>query len=247
LSSTLTPALTAVVTDLEHSGPQLACAWQTTLYHDDHTHPGPVDDNCTSSTIITPIGCDGPTYFYEVSLTVTDAAGLSGEDHAYLYPDCMPAVVCAGDGSGTACPCGNTGATGHGCENSFATGGGRLLATGSARLGNDSLLLSASALPATASALFFQGDTLVGNGNGNVFGDGLRCSGGVIVRLAQRQSVAGACSLGAPVGDAPLSAAAGLPVEGGVRYYQAWYRNAAAFCTSSTFNLTNALRITWIP
>ncbi len=26
-----------------------------------------------------------------------------------------------------------------------------------------------------------------------------------------------------------------------------WYRNAAAFCTPSTFNLTNGLSITWVP
>jgi hypothetical protein len=27
--------------------------------------------------------------------------------------------------------------------------------------------------------------------------------------------------------------------------YQLWYRNAAAFCTPSTFNLTNGLDVTW--
>jgi hypothetical protein len=33
----------------------------------------------------------------------------------------------------------------------------------------------------------------------------------------------------------------------GVRTYQAWYRNAAAFCTASTFNLTNGVQLTWGP
>jgi hypothetical protein len=33
----------------------------------------------------------------------------------------------------------------------------------------------------------------------------------------------------------------------GVRTYQVWYRNAASFCTSSTFNLTNGLSIQWEP
>jgi hypothetical protein len=32
-----------------------------------------------------------------------------------------------------------------------------------------------------------------------------------------------------------------------VRSYQAWYRNAAAFCTPSTFNLTNGYSVTWAP
>jgi hypothetical protein len=25
-----------------------------------------------------------------------------------------------------------------------------------------------------------------------------------------------------------------------------WYRNAAVFCTASTFNLSNGLQVTWI-
>jgi hypothetical protein len=31
----------------------------------------------------------------------------------------------------------------------------------------------------------------------------------------------------------------------GTRYYQTWYRNAAAFCTVATFNLTNGVQIDW--
>jgi hypothetical protein len=42
-----------------------------------------------------------------------------------------------------------------------------------------------------------------------------------------------------------LSVSGGVPFEGGMRTYQAWYRNAAAFCTSSTFNLSNGLLIDW--
>jgi hypothetical protein len=32
-----------------------------------------------------------------------------------------------------------------------------------------------------------------------------------------------------------------------VRNYQAWYRNAAVFCSPSTFNLTNGYQVTWAP
>jgi hypothetical protein len=31
----------------------------------------------------------------------------------------------------------------------------------------------------------------------------------------------------------------------GSRTYQAWYRNAAAYCTPATFNLTNGYAIEW--
>jgi hypothetical protein len=33
----------------------------------------------------------------------------------------------------------------------------------------------------------------------------------------------------------------------GTREYQVWYRNAASFCTASTFNLTNGLQLNWAP
>jgi len=33
----------------------------------------------------------------------------------------------------------------------------------------------------------------------------------------------------------------------GARFYQAWLRNAAAFCTSQTFNLTNGVEVQWTP
>ena len=39
----------------------------------------------------------------------------------------------------------------------------------------------------------------------------------------------------------------GMDSAGDVREYQAWFRNAAAFCTVSTFNLTNGLSLTWAP
>ncbi|MFT2008582.1 PQQ-dependent sugar dehydrogenase [Pontibacter sp. 13R65] len=80
--------LTATVTDREHSGSQLQYAWQTILHHNQHTHPEPIDNKPTTTTTISPIGCDGETYFYRISLKVTDAGGLSGEDHVDLYPDC---------------------------------------------------------------------------------------------------------------------------------------------------------------
>jgi hypothetical protein len=31
-----------------------------------------------------------------------------------------------------------------------------------------------------------------------------------------------------------------------VRRYQVWYRNAAAFCTPDTYNLTNGFEVTWL-
>jgi hypothetical protein len=72
------------------------------------------------------------------------------------------------------------------------------------------------------------------------------CASGAVRRLGVVDVQAGAASLGASTGTAN-SVAGALPALGGVRIYQAWYRNSAPFCTSASFNFTNGLRVTWIP
>ena len=158
-----------------------------------------------------------------------------------------PGVVyaCFGDGSGTACPCGNASAVGAkaGCLNSLGTGG-TLRASGAARLSADTFTLLGTQM-ANSSALYFQGTLVAGAGLGTVFGDGLRCAGGTVIRLGTKTNALGASSYPA-AGDVPVSIK-GLAVAGGTRVYQVWYRNAAAFCSASTFNLTNAAQTTWAP
>jgi hypothetical protein len=79
---------------------------------------------------------------------------------------------------------------------------------------------------------------------GVVFGDGLRCAAGTITRLATKPVLGGSATY--PTGSDPSVSVRGLlPPSGGTRHYQVWYRNAAAFCTPSTFNLTNGLTVTW--
>jgi len=155
-------------------------------------------------------------------------------------------TFCSGDGSVTPCPCANAGAPGRGCENSATTGGAGLSATGRALLSADTWQLSVVGMPDTASYLLFQGTATIGGGSGAVFGDGLRCAGGAVLRLTTRFAVNGAATY-PEAGDAPVSVRGALPPAGGERTYQAWYRNAAAYCSPETFNLSNGLRVTWIP
>jgi hypothetical protein len=143
------------------------------------------------------------------------------------------------------CPCGNFGAQGHGCANSVNVAGAQLTATGTASLTNDTMRLDASGMPATASCLFFQGSDPM-NSVGTPFGDGRKCVGGTIVRFPLKGCVNGAASF-PEAGEPALSAAGYLPAIGGTRYYQAWYRDPAAYCTSATFNLSNAIEIDWLP
>lgn len=80
--------LQASVSDAEHGPAQLTYAWRTTLHHNTHMHPEPVDNAPVSSTVISGVGCDNDSYHYTVALTVTDAGGLSTTVQRRLDPRC---------------------------------------------------------------------------------------------------------------------------------------------------------------
>jgi hypothetical protein len=143
-------------------------------------------------------------------------------------------------GTASSCPCGNGGGMSAGCENSFSTGGGKLEGSGTPQISADTVVLNATQLPSGTTALFFQGATAL---SGIAFGDGLRCAGGTTIRLGTKVANGGACSY--PGAGDPSVSVKGQITSLGTRYYQTWYRNAAAFCTASTFNLTNGLSILW--
>jgi hypothetical protein len=124
--------------------------------------------------------------------------GVSIDSHPALFVFEIPIVLtgtgfCFGDGSGTACPCANAGALGNGCASSVNASGAHLQAVGTASLANDTLVMTGTNMP-NSSALYFQGTTQVGAGLGAVFGDGLRCAGGSVIRLKTKTNVAGESS-----------------------------------------------------
>ena len=162
------------------------------------------------------------------------------------YPAPVVTTFCYGDAFSGPCPCGNSSTLGgeEGCASSLGLGG-KLRWSGAARIANDSFALLATQLP-NSTALYFQGTTQAGAGLGTAFGDGLRCAGGTVVRLGTKTNVAGASQY-PEAGDQSVSAKGGVALPGSVRTYQVWYRNAAAFCTASTFNLTNGYQINWQP
>jgi hypothetical protein len=218
---------------------------------------GDIDLVCEGAALLSNLG-DGtfapPQHFslfpFPVSITTADLDGDGDFDvvaanfttnTVTMLRNCGTSGVsfCAGDGSGTSCPCGNNSSpgSGAGCLNSLGSGG-ELSATGSATLAHDELVLMGSQMPNWV-ALFFQGTIAVNAGAGAVFGDGLRCAGGTVIRLAATTAAM-----------YPTTGAASVSVRGGVmtagtRVYQVLYRNVAAFCTPDTFNLTNGLRVSW--
>jgi hypothetical protein len=154
-------------------------------------------------------------------------------------------VVCSGDGSGTACPCGNASPAGNGegCLSSLALGG-KLRASGAARISADGLVLLATQVP-DGPGLYFQGTSVMNAGAGLAFGDGLLCAGGTIVRLGVVFASGSASSYPRPLIDPKISLQ-GAPAPGDSRTYQMWYRDAdVSFCSSAVFNLTNAVMLTW--
>ena len=170
-----------------------------------------------------------------------------------LRADCSAknsvSAFCFGDGTGFPCPCGNSGMAGRGCENSASTGGGLLSASGSASVGTDTLVITASFLRSSALGVLFQS---TGADTGHVFGDGVSCLQGTVKRLYKKNAVGGVIVM--PSGTDPsvtaASAAKGDPLSAGsVRHLGLAYRDPAAFCNPppATFNGTNMLRVVWGP
>jgi hypothetical protein len=181
-----------------------------------------------------------------LTIQVEGVGGSSGSVNGFqlVFGGGPTSTFCFGDGSGTACPCGNSGATGNGCASSVNAAGAHLGTLGSPSIANDTLLLNGTGMP-DSSALYFQGTAQSGLGAGVPFGDGLRCVAGTVVRLGTKTNVAGS-SVYPSGGDQSVSVRGGC-VAGDVRFYQVWYRNAANFCTVSTFNLSNGVQVTWQP
>ncbi len=182
-----------------------------------------------------------------IVITVTVSSGFSTINGFQIKKNGAPPssfmAACFGDGTGTGCPCGNTGAAGNGCASSVNGAGANLAGTGTSSIANDTLSLNGSGMP-NSSALYFQGTTLISSGAGSTFGDGLRCAGGAVIRLGTKTNVGGSSSY--PGGSTPISIK-GANTAGNTRTYQCWYRNAAAFCNPETFNLTNGGSVVWTP
>jgi CHRD domain len=163
-----------------------------------------------------------------------------------VFAPALGTAMCFGDGTGGACPCGNNGAAGHGCENSSTTGGSLLAASG--HVSPDNVVLIATGEKPTALSIFIQGNSTVPP---TVFGDGLRCING-LKRLQTKNATGGAVAYpeGAEPSITTRAAALGQPNNpGDVRGYQVYYRDPdLTFCASppgNTFNISNVVQLTW--
>ena len=217
------------------------------------TGPGPIvlaEFTCMAldpaSNLGITLGPTTPSSFGGLAPGYAECGTLALFPFADAYPG--PAIVdvmnagtfCFCDGSGTIAPCGNHGAAGNGCGNSFSAAGANLYADGNPSVGASTLVLHGEGIPPHKPGLFFQGTNQVNGGSGIVFGDGLRCAGGSVSRL--QTIVFDGSGLGATTLD--LAARGGV-VGGDVRYYQLYYRDPVGSPCGSPFNTSNGLKITW--
>ncbi len=254
LDITLTSAAGSIVQVTSDNGAGSDNVFNGTLFDGDVLDP--VTDHVYTTGVVVPLLAPEGSFDFFVgenpngnwTLTVNDDANLDGGTvvrwDLTLRTCAAVTSFCFGDGSGTACPCANAGAAGNGCASSVNANGANLTATGTASIGNDTVVLLGSGMP-NSSALYFQGTSQLNGGLGNVFGDGLRCAGGSIIRLGTKANQSGASQY--PSGADPSVSVRGNDSAGDVRTYQIWYRNAAAFCTAATFNLSNGIQLTWLP
>jgi Tol biopolymer transport system component len=198
------------------------------------------------------MSADGRFVAFQSAASNLVAGDTNGWDDVFLRDrgDASAFVpFCFGDGTGAGCPCGNSGLLHHGCENSAGTGGARLVATGIARLSGDTVFFDSSGELPSALSIFLQGTLTVAPVD---FGDGLRCTGGVLKRLYVKNASGGTAS--APQGGDPSVSARSstlgdqLPL-GCTRIYQVYYRDSNPnFCpgpSGSTFNVSNAVALAW--
>jgi Tol biopolymer transport system component len=151
-----------------------------------------------------------------------------------------------------ACPCANApSGSGRGCNNSSATGGASISASGIAYLTSDTLVFTTSGEKPSATSIVLQGNEL--NSSGAVFGQGVRCATGALKRLYTKTASAGSITApniggGDPTVSARSSALGDTISAGQSRWYLVYYRDPTVLggCpAASTFNATQTLRVDW--
>jgi hypothetical protein len=209
------------------------------------------NDGCGAQSSVTFNASAGVHYLIQLGTP----PGAPGGPGSFVLTESPPGITpyCDPGLSGViACPCSNPpSTTGRGCDNSSATGGASISASGAASLGADTLVFSTADETPVATSIVLQGSAA--DPTGVVFGQGVRCVTGTLLRLYVKSASGG--SISAPSGADPTvsasSAALGDTIVGGQnRYYMVYYRDPLVLggCPpSQTFNGTNALDVPWGP
>ncbi|MCA8981456.1 MAG: hypothetical protein H6831_01915 [Planctomycetes bacterium] len=164
--------------------------------------------------------------------------GVVDSGAAWLFSTSTEPVgisLCLGDGSGADCPCDNFGNAGEGCANSTGSGA-KLIASGDAVVGADSLQLVVLGARQQTTGVFIQGNLVLGV----PFRDGLLC----VTHETFRLEIASLDENGAGASSVEISVE-GHVFAGDSRVYQFWYRDPAVSPCGSGSNLSGAVQVQW--
>jgi hypothetical protein len=189
---------------------------------------------------------------YHMDFTATDQWMQSTSCHVTLRVLGAPGLDICLPGVGTVrgCPCSNPPAISPaGCDNSAATGGARLDSVGVPDPDFCTVVFTTTGEKPTALSVLFQGRNFLSSGA--IYGQGVRCVGGSLLRLYVKSASGG--TITAPESGDPSVAQRSEQLgdyltNGLVRYYSVYYRDPIVLggCPpSSTFNVTQTLRLQW--
>jgi hypothetical protein len=150
----------------------------------------------------------------------------------------FPTFCDASDGSLVACPCANPGDPDTGCDIQQGTGGVGLCVIDQKTSPQNRVTLSGSGYPpnATPASVVIRAGAL-DSASPVPFGDGIRCVGNPLVRIAGTLATGGVSTHA--FGHSAMAGA-------GVFHYQLWFRNQPPnYCTVEAFNLSNGRSLEW--
>ncbi len=164
-------------------------------------------------------------------------------------------AFCFGDGSGTACPCGNNSTAGHGGGCAHQNGNGAILTgSGVPSVGADTMHFDLTSGPFSTFAVLVSGNNRLPQtgpciGCGNHAFDGLRCAGGNFQRHGSRSVNASGNAnngWGPPAGPAGGLIAQGGFTSGQTRHFFAFVRTDALQTCMMGQNSTNGVSVTMV-
>ena len=168
-------------------------------------------------------------------------------------PPASPLVTLCEPGVGgvASCPCSNPPAgSARGCDNSAATGGASISASGVPSVAADTLVIATAGQRPSGTSILLQGTT---QNAGTQFGQGLRCVGGTLKRLYVKNASGGSISVpgaGDPTISARSAAVGDVILAATTRYYMVYYRDPIVLggCSAIlTYNATSGGAIYWYP
>jgi len=188
-------------------------------------------------TVTAPV--NPPTPVYSVRVELCAGSGDTVHIDAVEVGEIIPSFCDDADGALASCPCANPGNPDTGCDISQGTGGVGLSLAIQQNTPQNRVTWSGTGFPAasTPTSIVIRATSL-DPGAPVVFGDGLRCIGTPLVRLA---------ATFASGGTATHSHGHGTGAGSGTFHYQLWFRNTPVmFCNpTAAFNLSSGRTLTW--